>query len=143
MAYRTAEDEYDEAGVLNQVGLLQLATADFEGAAASLRQALRLYESYGSENGMAEVLNGLGELARATADAKGAEAYHRQALALAERKNKEIPREEARAREGIGHALLASGHTTEAVASFRLAHAMYEQLQSPAAERLAEWLKRS
>lgn len=139
--YQEAGDDYDEAGVLNQIGRLQTQTGDFTGAADSLARALVPYERWGSENGKAEVFNSLGELALAEGDIAGASRYHGMALAIAEQK--EIMREEARAREGIGRAHRAQGRRAEADGEFRSAYAIYDKLQSPSAARVAALLKNS
>jgi tetratricopeptide (TPR) repeat protein/transcriptional regulator with XRE-family HTH domain len=138
--YQQAGDDYDEAGVLNQIGMLQTQTGDFASAADSLSRALAPYERWGSENGKAEVFNSMGELALAMGDIAEALRCHEMALAIAE--DKEIMREEARAREGIGHARRAQGRPAEADGEFRSAYAIYDKLESPHAARLAELLAR-
>ena len=105
--YQEAGDDFDEAGVLLQIGMLQTQERDFAGAADSLARALEQYERWGSENGKCEVLNSLGELALAAGDLDEALQYFRQALAIAE--EKEILREEARARSGTGFAYRVKG----------------------------------
>jgi tetratricopeptide (TPR) repeat protein/transcriptional regulator with XRE-family HTH domain len=134
--FREADEHFDEAGVLNQIGLLEAALGQHDAAAASLRRALDLYNAYPSPNGALEVLNGLGELALATGNLTGAESYHRKALDVAI--EKKVPREEARAREGIGHALRQAGKAAEAAKFYRAGHALYERLESPFAARLKD-----
>ena len=82
----------------------------------------------------------MGELALAMGDIAEALRCHEMALAIAE--DKEIMREEARAREGIGHARRAQGRPAEADGEFRSAYAIYDKLESPHAARLAELLAR-
>jgi len=121
--------------------MLQTQTGDFVVAADSLARALAPYERWGSENGKAEVFNSLGELALAKGDSAGALRYHGMALAIAE--DKEIMREEARAREGIGQVHRARGRRAEADGEFRSAYVIYDKLESPHAARLAELIAQS
>lgn len=135
-AYQASRDEFDEAGVLNQIGLLHIVLGQHAEAAAALDRALRLYDHVGSPTGVLEVLNSLGELALATGNGTGAESSHRKALDIAV--EKKVPREEARAREGIGRALRQAGRSAEAAECFRAAHTLYAKLESPCAVRLQE-----
>jgi tetratricopeptide (TPR) repeat protein/transcriptional regulator with XRE-family HTH domain len=134
--YQEAGDDFDGAGVLNQIGMLQTQERDFAGAADSLARALEQYKRWGSENGKCEVLNSLGEMALAAGDLDEALQYFRQALAIAE--EKEILREEARARSGTGLAYRVKGRAAAADGELRVAYAIYAKLESPAAARLAE-----
>jgi tetratricopeptide (TPR) repeat protein len=128
-------DDYDEAGVRNQIGMLQTQAGDFAAAADSLSRALAAYERWGSENGMAEVLNSMGELALASGDAGLALRRHAAAAAIAA--DKGIMREEARACAGTGRAYLAQGRRDAADGELRAAYVIYEKLQAPEAARLA------
>ena len=84
------------------------------------------------------MLNSLGELALAAGDLDEALQYFRQALAIAE--EKEILREEARARSGTGLAYRVNGRAAAADGELRAAYAIYAKLESPAAARLAEFI---
>jgi tetratricopeptide (TPR) repeat protein/transcriptional regulator with XRE-family HTH domain len=134
--YHKSDDQFDEAGVLNQIGLLHTALRQYPEATVALETALCLYDDYGSPPGVLEVLNGLGELAPATGSHVDAEDYHRRALGLA--RAMQVPREEARARLGLGHAARYAGRPAEAAEHFRSARARYEQLGSPMAALLRE-----
>ena len=87
------------------------------------------------------MFNGLGELALATGDPAEALRYFRLAVVIAG--EKEIMREEARAREGIGRVHRAEGRRAEADGEFRSAYAICEKLESPSAIRLAALLRDS
>jgi tetratricopeptide (TPR) repeat protein len=156
--YQEMDDKFDEAGVLNQVGLLLAASGDFGAAGPALDTAMRLYDERSSESGRLEVLNSQGELALARARslaalpaaalAVGRVAALVQALAAAAldlfrqahdiAAEKKVPREQARASEGIGRALRLAGRTSDAAAWLSEAHALYEKLGFPAAARLLE-----
>jgi tetratricopeptide (TPR) repeat protein len=132
--YREAHDEWDEAGVRTSIGMVQTATGRYPEAAASLARAGEIYGSHGSENGEVEVLNSRGELALATDDPAAALIHHRAALETAVRLR--IAREEARACEGIGRCLLATGERDLAIDPLRSALEIYLRLGSPQAERV-------
>jgi tetratricopeptide (TPR) repeat protein len=158
VVYRKMDDKFDEAGVLNQIGLLLAASGDFDSAELTLEMAMRLYDERSSESGRLEVLSSQGELTLARARslaavpaaalATGRVAALVQALATAAFElfrqahdiatEKKVPREQARASEGIGHALRLAGRTSDAAAWLSEAHALYEKLGFPAAARLID-----
>jgi tetratricopeptide (TPR) repeat protein/transcriptional regulator with XRE-family HTH domain len=142
--YVAIGDQYDEAGVLNQIGMLRTATGQFTDAAASLDRALMLYDRAGSRNGEAEVRNSLGELALASRwrTASAAEALGHLERALSISAELGIQREEARAREGISQFRLQVGERDQAIDALRLAHAIYQRIESPAADRVKALLDR-
>jgi tetratricopeptide (TPR) repeat protein len=82
-AARGAGDRPGQAGVLDELGLLQQLTSDYQAAAATLAEAIGLFEELGDRPGQAYALNHLGLVQVDVADYPAAAASHRQALALA------------------------------------------------------------
>jgi tetratricopeptide (TPR) repeat protein len=128
----------EAANALNELGLTQQLTGDYPAAAASHQQALALNRDRGSRASQAETLNCLGELASRTADSGQARDHHTQALALTRELG--LPPEEARALEGIGRSHLHDGNPTQATAPLQDALAIYQRIESPAAQHVKEAL---
>jgi tetratricopeptide (TPR) repeat protein/transcriptional regulator with XRE-family HTH domain len=82
-AAREAGDRPGQAGVLDELGLLQQLTGDYPAATASLAEAIELFGDLGDRPGQAYACNHLGLVQAATADYSAAAANHGQALALA------------------------------------------------------------
>jgi tetratricopeptide (TPR) repeat protein/DNA-binding XRE family transcriptional regulator len=82
-AARQAGDRPGEAGVLDELGLLQELTGDYEAATASLAEAIGLFHDLGDLPGEAYARNHLGLVQMDMADYPAAAASHRRALALA------------------------------------------------------------
>jgi tetratricopeptide (TPR) repeat protein/DNA-binding XRE family transcriptional regulator len=82
-AARQAGDRPGEAGVLDELGLLQELTGDYDAATASLDGAIELFHDLGDLPGEAYARNHLGLVQTDIADYPAATASHRQALALA------------------------------------------------------------
>ena len=116
------------------LGIVQSQTGDYPAAAASLIQALGMYDELGDRWGQARVLNYLGEMLSRSGDGQQARDHHARALALA----REIssPRQEARALEGLGQCLLQDGDPGEGAAHWRQALAIYERIGAPDARRI-------
>jgi tetratricopeptide (TPR) repeat protein/DNA-binding XRE family transcriptional regulator len=83
MAAREAGDLPGQAGVLDELGLLQQLTSDYPAATASLAEAIGLFRDLGDLPGQAYALNHLGLVQVDVADYPAAAASHRQALGLA------------------------------------------------------------
>ena len=83
VAAREAGDRPGQAGVLDELGLLQQLTSDYQAATVTLAEAIGLYRELGDLPGQAYALNHLGLVQVDTADYPAAAASHRQALALA------------------------------------------------------------
>lgn len=138
-AFRRMGDLFDEAGVLNQIGLIQAARSAYAEASATLSQSLILYRSYGSKNGEAEVRNSMGELALAMSAIEEAHSHFQDALTISQAYH--MRHQEARAREGIGRCLLReTGQRAAAAESLRQAREIYEDMESPHAERITALL---
>ncbi|HEY2263143.1 MAG TPA: tetratricopeptide repeat protein [Streptosporangiaceae bacterium] len=82
-AAREAGDRPGQAGVLDELGLLQQLTSDYQAAATTLTEAIGLFGELGDLTGQAYALNHLGLVQVDVADYLAAAASHRQALALA------------------------------------------------------------
>ena len=83
IAAREAGDRPGQAGVLDELGLLQQLTSDYPVATATLAEAIGLLRDLGDLPGQAYALNHLGLVQVDMADYPAAAASHRQALALA------------------------------------------------------------
>jgi tetratricopeptide (TPR) repeat protein/DNA-binding XRE family transcriptional regulator len=83
MAAREAGDLPGQAGVLDELGLLQQLTSDYPAATATLAEAIGLFQDLGDLPGQAYALNHLGLVEVDVADYPAAAASHRQALGLA------------------------------------------------------------
>ena len=83
IAAREAGDRPGQAGVLDELGLLQQLASDYPAATATLAEAIGLFRDLGDLPGQAYALNHLGLVQVDTADYPAAAASHRQALALA------------------------------------------------------------
>ena len=83
IAAREAGDRPGQAGVLDELGLLQQLTSDYPAATATLAEAIGLFQDLGDLPGQAYALNHLGLVQVDMADYPAAAASHRQALALA------------------------------------------------------------
>jgi tetratricopeptide (TPR) repeat protein/transcriptional regulator with XRE-family HTH domain len=83
IAAREAGDLPGQAGVLDELGLLQQLTSDYPAATATLAEAIGLFRDLGDLPGQAYALNHLGLVQVDMADYPAAAASHRQALELA------------------------------------------------------------
>jgi tetratricopeptide (TPR) repeat protein len=83
MAAREAGDLPGQAGILDELGLLQQLTSDYPAATATLAEAIGLFRDLGDLPGQVYALNHLGLVQVDVADYPAAAASHRQALGLA------------------------------------------------------------
>jgi tetratricopeptide (TPR) repeat protein/transcriptional regulator with XRE-family HTH domain len=83
IAARGAGDRPGQAGVLDELGLLQHLTGDYPAATASLAEAIELFRDLGDLPGQVYALNHLGLVEQEAGDWPAAAASHREALALA------------------------------------------------------------
>ncbi len=82
-AARQAGDRSGQAGLLDELGLLQQLTSDYPAATATLAEAIELFGDLGDLPSQAHARNHLGLVQIDIADYPAAAANHRQALALA------------------------------------------------------------
>ena len=82
-AARQAGDRSGQAGLLDELGLLQQLTSDYPAATATLAEAIGLFGDLGDLPSQAHARNHLGLVQIDIADYPAAAANHRQALALA------------------------------------------------------------
>ncbi len=82
-AARQAGDRPGQAGLLDELGLLQQLTSDYPAATAALAEAIELFGELGDLPSQAHARNHLGLVHMDIADYLTAEANHREALALA------------------------------------------------------------
>lgn len=130
-----------EAKARYYLGVAQRLTNDYPAALASLSMALRLHRGIGIRLGETEDLNALGELALCRGDAAEATALHEQALVIATAITARP--EQARALEGVGRCQLSAGHLGKAAATLDEALAVYQTMESPNGERIAEFIRAS
>jgi tetratricopeptide (TPR) repeat protein/transcriptional regulator with XRE-family HTH domain len=83
VAAREAGDLHGQAGVLDELGLLQQLTSDYAAATATLTEAIGLFRDLDDLPGQAYALNHLGLVQVDMADYPAAAASHRHALGLA------------------------------------------------------------
>jgi tetratricopeptide (TPR) repeat protein/transcriptional regulator with XRE-family HTH domain len=83
LAAHQAGDRPGQAGMLDELGLLQQLASDYQAATATLTEAIGLFRDLGDLPGEAYARNHLGLVQVDLADYPAAAANHRQALALA------------------------------------------------------------
>jgi tetratricopeptide (TPR) repeat protein/DNA-binding XRE family transcriptional regulator len=118
IAAREAGDLPGQAGVLDELGLLQQLTSDYQAAAATLAEAIGLFGELGDLPARAYALNHLGLVQVDLADYPAAAVSHRQALALARR-----------AGDGLAEAvsLIDLGMVQQMTGDYQAATASYER----------------
>lgn len=130
---------YGQAAALSDLGAVQALANDFSAATASLEQALEIYVDLRNGHGQAEVLNNMGEAVFAMSATRDAQSHYEKALAIAV--DIIAPAEEARALEGIGRCQLLNGEAAQGAASLHRSLAIYEQINSPNARRVAALIR--
>jgi len=128
-AARRAGDRPGQAGVLDELGLLQELTGDYAAATATLAQGVALYAELGDRRGQAYALNHLGLVHQDTGDYQAAIASHRQALALAREAGDRLA--EAVSITDLGQVGQLTGNHGAAIANHERALAMFQSLDSP------------
>jgi tetratricopeptide (TPR) repeat protein len=132
-AYRDLKDPFGEADALRELGVVRHKTGDYRAAAASLTRAVKLAQHVGERVIESEALNNLGDVyVDAARDA------YAQALDTAARIG--VPLEQARAQEGTGRLLLQSGDRAAGMAMLERSLALYKQIGSANADRVAKIL---
>jgi len=118
VAAREAGDRPGQAGLLDELGLLQQLTSDYPAATATLTEAIGLFRELGDLPGQVYALNHLGLVQVDTADYPAAAESHRQALALAR---------EAGDRLAEAVSLIDLGMVHRMTGDYRAAIASYQQ----------------
>lgn len=122
------------ADLMEVIGGIYRGQGRLAQAEERLTTALALAKDAGDARLTALVLNTLGETCNDGGDHKRAAGCHREARELATRAGDRL--EEARALAGLGDAHTGLGHPNEAVRTWRLALAAYEEMNLPAAARV-------
>jgi tetratricopeptide (TPR) repeat protein/transcriptional regulator with XRE-family HTH domain len=127
-AARQAGDRSGQAGLLDELGLLQQLTSDYPAATATLAEAIELFGELGDRPSQAHARNHLGLVQIDIADYPAAAANHRQALALARTAGDELA--EAVSLIDLGLVQWLTGDYPGALASFDQALPLTRRLGS-------------
>ncbi|HYB86198.1 MAG TPA: tetratricopeptide repeat protein [Streptosporangiaceae bacterium] len=119
LAAHEAGDRPGQAGMLDELGLLQQLTADYRAATATLTEAIGLFRDLGDLPGEAYARNHLGLVQVDLADYPAAAANHRAALALARDAGDQLA--EAVSLIDLGMVQQMTGDYPAAAASYRRA----------------------
>ncbi len=125
-AARQAGDWVGQAAALNELGLLQRESGDYQAATASHRQALRIYRDLGDQRGQASALDQLGMVQRETGDSFAAAASHQQAIELYSGLGHRLG--QAVAIRNLGVAQIRTGDYPAAAASMKRALSIFREL---------------
>jgi tetratricopeptide (TPR) repeat protein len=143
-AARQAGDRPGQAGVLDELGLLQQLTGDYPAATASLAEAIELFRDLGDLPGQAYARNHLGLVQADTADYPAAAASHQQALALAREAGDQLA--EAVSLTDLGMVQQLTGDYPAAMAGLQQALPLFRSVGSEfdEADALSElgWVRR-
>ena len=127
-AARTAGDRRGEAGMLDELGLLQQLTGDYPDAAATLTQAIELFGELGDKPDQAYALNHLGLVYGHTSDFRATIDCHQQALELALAAGDKLA--EAVSLTGLGMGLLMTGAYPASIENYQQALSLFRGLGS-------------
>jgi transposase len=127
-AARAAGDRTGEAGMLDELGLLQQLTGDYADAIATLTQAIELFRELGDRSGQAYAVNHLGLVYGHTSDFQAAIDCHQQALELALAAGDELA--EAVSLTDLGMVLLMTGDLPASIENYRRALPLFRSLGS-------------
>jgi tetratricopeptide (TPR) repeat protein/DNA-binding XRE family transcriptional regulator len=119
IAARQAGDRPGQAGVLDELGLLQELTGDYHAAATTLTEAIELFRDLGDLPGQAYARNHLGLVQIDIGDYPAAAANHQQALALARNAGDQLA--EAVSLTDLGMVQQLTGDYPGAIASYQQA----------------------
>ena len=128
-AARDAGDRPGQAGVLDELGLLQQLTGDYLAASATLGEAIELFVDLGDLSGQAYARNHLGLVQQDRGDYPAAAASHRQALELAQGAGD--PLAEAVSLVDLGLVQQQTGDYHAAIASYQRALPLFRTVGSP------------
>jgi len=128
VAARQAGDRSGQAGLLDELGLLQQLTSDYPAATATLAEAIELFGELGDLPSQAYARNHLGLAQIDIADYPAAAANHRQALALARQAGDQLA--EAVSLIDLGLVQWLTGDYPAALASYEQALPLARRLGS-------------
>jgi tetratricopeptide (TPR) repeat protein/transcriptional regulator with XRE-family HTH domain len=127
-AARAARDRSGEAGMLDELGLLQQLTGDYQNATATLTQAIDLFHELGDKSGEAYARNHLGLVYGDTSDFRASLACHQQALELALAAGDRLA--EAVSLTDLGGGRLRTGEYPVSIENYRRALSLFRELGS-------------
>jgi tetratricopeptide (TPR) repeat protein len=127
-----------QAVALNELGQVQAHSGDYQAAAESYLLALQLFSDSTDHYGHSQALINLAEVESLTGATNLARDHFGQALGIARRHG--MPREEARALEGLGRNDLHDHNRGNAVAVLRKALAIYQRIGAPSGEGVRQLL---
>jgi class 3 adenylate cyclase/tetratricopeptide (TPR) repeat protein len=127
-AARDAGDRPSQAGVLDELGLLQELTGDYPGAMTSLAGAIELFAGLSDLPGEAYARNHLGLIQQDRGDYPAATASHRQALALA--REASDPLAEAVSLTDLGMVQQLTGDYRSAIVGYQRALSLFRNVGS-------------
>jgi tetratricopeptide (TPR) repeat protein/transcriptional regulator with XRE-family HTH domain len=127
-AARAAGDAAGEAGMLDELGLLQQLTGDYTAAIPTLTQAIELFRELGDRPGQAYAVNHLGLVYGYTCDFRACIDCHQEALELALAAGDELA--EAVSLTDLGMALLITGELPTSIANYQRALMLFRKLGS-------------
>ena len=128
VAARQTGDRSGQAGLLDELGLLQQLTSDYPAATGTLAEAIDLFGELGDLTGQAHAWNHLGLVQIDIADYPAATASHRQALALARQAGDQLA--EAVSLIDLGLVQLLTGDYEAALTSYQQALPLTRRLGS-------------
>jgi len=135
---REIGDKRAEGSILGNLGLAYADLGEVRRAIAFYEQALVVMREIGDRRGEGNVLGNLGSAYAALGEVRQAIAYHEQALVIAREIGDRRGEGNALANMGLAHEKL--GDMKRAGELWRAALAIYEQIESPMAERVRGWL---
>ena len=127
-AARAAGDRRGEAGMLDELGLLQQLTGDYPAAVGTLTQAIELFRELDDKPGQAYAVNHLGLVYGHTSDFRAAIDCHQQALELALSAGDKLA--EAVSLTGLGMGLLVTGAYRASIEKYQRALSLFRGLRS-------------
>ena len=124
-AARAAGDAAGEAGMLDELGLLQQLTGDYTAAIPTLTQAIELFRELGDRSGQSHAVNHLGLVYGYTWEFRASIDCHQQALELALAAGDELA--EAVSLTDLGMALLITGDLPASIENYQRALTLFRK----------------
>jgi tetratricopeptide (TPR) repeat protein/transcriptional regulator with XRE-family HTH domain len=128
-AARQAADRAGQAAALRQLGIVRMLTGKYRAAAASLHQALAIFQDIEDRAGQAHCINNLGCVQRAAGEYAAAAASQQQALAIFRDAGDRLG--QANALNDLGLTRQLTGDYPAAAASYQQALALYRDAGNP------------